>query len=394
MSHALKHRQRHDQGADEVQRRFRQIFGADPSVFRAPGRVNLIGEHTDYNGGFVMPAAIGFYTYAAVVPAAGTLLTVHSANFGETREFDLTSLPPGRSGHWSDYVIGVAAILQFSGIPLRGASMLISGNVPIGAGLSSSAALEVATALALLSSSGVHLDRPAIAKACQRAESEYTGTRCGIMDQFTACFGQAGNALMLDCRSLEFSLLAIPAEVNIVICDTRVRHALATGEYNHRRAECESSVEYLRRFLPGIRALRDVSLAHLRQYGLELSETAFRRCRHVVSENARVLEAVEALQGGDLKRFGILMYESHTSLREDYEVSCQELDLLVDIARSLPGVLGARMTGGGFGGCTVNLVESGAVREFTTQLAQKYQAATSIRPEIYVCWPVDGAQQV
>ena len=391
MSASSKHVDSRAGSALLAEERFQQMFGAEPMIFRAPGRVNLIGEHTDYNDGFVMPAAIGFYTCAAALPSGDSRLKVHSANFDETRECDLNSLPSGRTGHWSDYVIGVAAVLKAHGCALRGANLVLSGEVPIGAGLSSSAALEVATAFALLAVSGLDLDRATIAKVCQRAENEYTGARCGIMDQFVSCFGEAGRALMLDCRSLDYSLLPISDKVRIVICNTLVKHALAGGEYNRRRADCESSVEYLKRHIPGIAALRDVSMPQLEKFGSRLSETAFRRCRHVISENTRVLASAEALKKNDYKQFGRLMVESHLSLRDDYQVSCAELDLMVENARSMEGVLGARMTGGGFGGCTVNLVEAGAVEKFTSDMARSYRASTSVDPEIYVCSAVAGA---
>ena len=394
MSASSKHVESRASAAILAEERFLRVFEAEPRIFRAPGRVNLIGEHTDYNDGFVMPAAIGLYTYAAALPSGDSRLKVHSANFDETREFELSSLPPGRTGHWSDYVVGVAAALKTYGCALRGAKLVISGEVPIGAGLSSSAAIEVATALALLALSGIDLDRATIARVCQRAENEYTGARCGIMDQFVSCFGEAGCALMLDCRSLDYSFLPINDEVRIVICNTHVKHALAGGEYNSRRADCESSVEYLKRYIPGITALRDVSMQQLESFGSGLNETAFKRCRHVISENTRVLASAEALKRNDHKRFGRLMYESHLSLRDDYQVSCAELDLMVEDARNMEGVLGARMTGGGFGGCTVNLVETGAIERFTSDIARRYRACTSVDPEIYVCSAVAGAGPV
>ena len=377
-----------------AQRRFEEMYETQPAVFRAPGRVNLIGEHTDYNDGFVMPAAIGICTYAAVLPSDNSQLTVHSTDLNETCELDLRALPRGNTGKWSDYVAGVAAVLQSSGHGLRGAHIVIASDIPIGTGLSSSAALEVVVAIALLSISNLQLGRVAIAKACQRAENEYTGTRCGIMDQFASCLGEAGCALYLDCRSLEYSLVPIPGNVRIVICDTGVKHELAAGEYNRRREECETGVEYLKRFIPGISALRDVSMEQLLRHSSGLSDTCFRRCRHVISENQRVRQAAEALKQSGLHGFGELMYESHASLRDDYEVSCPELDRLVEIARGIDGVFGARMTGGGFGGSTVNLVAEEAVTEFRSQVAQKYEEATLKPPGILVCSPVAGASEI
>ena len=377
-----------------AQFKFREMFRGTPVLFRAPGRVNLIGEHTDYNDGFVMPAAIGFYTYVAAAPSGDTVLRVYSANFDETREFDLRSLPPGRTGHWSDYVLGVAAILKSEGHTLRGTNLVISGEVPIGSGLSSSAAIEVSTAYALLANAGLELERAKIAKLCQRAENEFTGARCGIMDQFISCFGEAGHALILDCRSLESSALPIPDDVRIVICNTKVKHALAGGEYNRRRAQCEDAVGYFKKSQPDVRALRDITMEQLQNQGAGLDEMIRRRCRHVISENARVQTAADSLRKNDLRRFGELMYESHASLRDDFEVSCAELDFMVDSAKRVDGVLGARMTGGGFGGCTVNLVQSEAVDRFKSEIEHEYKSFISIDPDIFVCSAVAGAGRV
>jgi galactokinase len=360
-------------------------------TFRAPGRVNLIGEHTDYNEGFVMPAAIGFATIVTVTPRDDRTVSVFSTNFSERIEFDLDDrkLKPRR--HWSDYVLGVAVTLELAGHRLKGATLTVNGGVPIGSGLSSSAAIEVATALALLENSGLSLDRVELARICQRAENEFVGTRCGIMDQFISCCGQQGKALLLDCRSLEYKLLPIPERVRLVICNTMVRHALATGQYNKRRADCEKGVNHFARSRPDVRALRDVTEAELEAARKDLPEVIYRRCRHVITENARVLEAASALEQGDLDRFGRLMNESHRSLRDDYEVSCTELDLMVELARRVPGVIGARMTGGGFGGCTINLVNAENVELFKRQVADGYRAETGLAPEIYVCSPAAGA---
>ena len=377
-----------------VAHQFRELYGEPIGVFRAPGRVNLIGEHTDYNDGFVMPAALEFYTYVAAGPRTDRELSVYSIDFDETKCFHLDDLAGGPTGHWSDYVRGVADVVNASGDPIRGANLVIKGEVPIGAGLSSSAALEVATVLALLANSGLTWGRVDVAKACQRAEHEYAGTKCGIMDQFISCCARANHALLLDCRSLEYELLRIEDRVRIVICNTMVKHELAGGEYNRRRADCEAGVRFLQRYLPDIRALRDVSPSQLAEYGVGLPPETYRRCQHVISENARVLEAVQALKDGDLLRFGVLMYASHASLRDDYEVSCKELDLMVELARKCGGVYGARMTGGGFGGCTVNLVDANAVEEFKAAIAGDYNDATGLHPEIYVCTAADGAAEV
>jgi galactokinase len=373
---------------------FRMRFGGEPAIFGAPGRVNLIGEHTDYNDGFVMPMALGLATHAAIGPREDRSLHVFSTDFDELCVIPLDDNNPAPVKHWSDYVRGVAGVLTALGLKLRGANLVIVGGVPIGSGLSSSAAVEVATAFALLDNSGCSLDRKQIALACQRAENEYAGARCGIMDQFIACFGRAGNALLLDCRSLEYELLAMPQEYRIAICNTGVKHGIASGEYNKRRADCEEAVAYLKSRLPRVDALRDVTFSELEELGRGMREVVFRRARHVITENARVLQASEALVAGEMERFGKLMLASHQSLRDDYEVSCNELNIMVSLAEKIEGVLGARMTGGGFGGCTVNLVRQDSVAGFQREIAAGYQLATGIVPQIYICSAEDGAGRV
>jgi galactokinase len=378
--------------ADALTVRFREVFGTSPRIFRAPGRVNVIGEHTDYNDGFVMPAAIQFYTWVAAAKRDDRVLEAYSDHFDEkiTLSLDALAGPPRR--HWSDFIRGVAAALQNAGYKLAGANLVIHGEVPLGAGLSSSASLEVATALALISLSAIDVPRLELVKLCQKAEHEYVGTLCGIMDQFVAVFGAAGHALMLDCRSLEYQLLSIPQDVRLVVCNSMVRHELASGEYNRRRADCEEGVRLLQPHLPGIRALRDVSASDLEAWKQVLPERVYRRCRHIVTENQRVLAAAKALRSGDIIEFGQLMYQSHASMRDDYEISSPELDLLVELASSRSGVLGARMTGGGFGGCTVNLLRADHSAAFKEDIARAYRDATGIIPEIYICEPAQGAQ--
>jgi len=375
----------------ELLAQLREQCGTTARIYGAPGRVNLIGEHTDYNDGFVMPMAIGFYTWVAAGKRDDRILEVRSDRFHEKATMALDALTGPPREHWSDFVRGVAAVLQAAGHKISGANLVIHGEVPLGAGLSSSASLEVSTALALLSLSGIELPRLELVKLCQKAEHEYVGTRCGIMDQFIAGFGAAGHALMLDCRSLEYQLLPIPHGVQLVVCNSMVRHELASGEYNRRRADCETGVRLLQPFLPGIRALRDVTVDDLERYKGALPETVYRRCRHVITENGRVLAAAAALQSHDAELFGQLMYRSHASLRTDYEVSCEEIDLLVELASSRPGIYGARMTGGGFGGCTVNLIRSDFTAAFRSDMARMYREKTGITPEIYVCEPAQGA---
>jgi galactokinase len=377
--------------SETCRERFIDLYGREPRVGRAPGRVNLIGEHTDYNGGFVMPAAVDLYVHAAFSPRADRKIAVYSENFGETCVFHLDEAYPARRGHWSDYVHGVAVMLERSGVRLRGADLLIDGEVPLGSGLSSSAAIEVATAWALAENAEASLEPLELARICHRAENEFVGMRCGIMDQFISCTGRAGSALMLDCRSLEYRYLPLPEDANLVVANTMVRHELASSEYNLRRMECEAGVQELARKLPGIESLRDVSMDQLREHGGDLDPKVYRRCRHVVAENERVLAAAAALERGTLDEFGRLMNESHESLRVDYEVSCEELDLMVALAREVEGVYGARMMGGGFGGSTINLVRSDRVEKFQAAVAAGYEAKTGRAPAIYVLSAVDGA---
>lgn len=373
---------------------FRELYGAEPRIFCAPGRVNLIGEHTDYNEGFVMPAAIDFSTCVAVSARADRSIVIQSDNVSGKAEFALDQSPENGRRHWSDYPIGVAIKLEEAGHRLRGANLLANGDVPIGAGLSSSAAIEVATALALLDNSDLTIDRLELARICQQAENEFVGARSGIMDQFIACFGKADHAVMLDCRSLESDPLPIPSGVKLVVCNTMVRHELASGEYNQRREECEAGVLILSKHLPHLTSLRDVTANDVEHFRSELPEIIYRRCRHVVTENDRVLRAADALRSGDLQAFGQLMAESHRSLRDDYEVSCEELDLMVEFANEVRGVIGARMTGGGFGGCTINLVESDRVEAVKQNVFSRYSQAVGKAPEIYVCSAANGAARV
>jgi galactokinase len=375
----------------ELAQHFRDLFGSPPRIFCAPGRVNLLGEHTDYNDGFVMPCAIGFSTRVAISSRPDRKLVIRSEEFSEQFEFDLDSLPSRGKGVWSDYVLGVAVMLQQIGHATPGASLLVRGEVPIGAGLSSSAAIEVASALALMSLNGAALPLPEVAKLCQKAENVFIGARVGIMDQFISCLGKAGHALLLDCRSLEFKFVPIPENVRLVICNTMVKHEHASGAYNRRREECDEGVKLLTRWYPGIRALRDVSVEQLEQRVDEMPATIYKRCLHVVSENRRVLEGARYMTDGDVNGFGRLMRESHNSLRDLYEVSCRELDVMAEIAQSLEGYCGGRMTGGGFGGCTVNIVKTADAEKFAGQISERYQTAIGIKPDVYVCSAANGA---
>lgn len=374
---------------------FKTLYGRLPRLFRAPGRVNLIGEHTDYNGGFVLPMAIEYETQVAAAARTDRKICVHSLNVNQNFEFDLDAPAQKRRGVWLDYVEGVARILERQNIRLCGADLLISSNVPHGAGLSSSAALEMSIGLALTELSGQTIDRVQLALAGQAAEQEFVGANVGIMDQFISALGQTGHALLIDCHNLiaEQVPLTLP-ETAVVICDSQVRHELAGSDYNTRRAECETGVRLLQQFLPAITQLRDVSPADLARYETELPEVIRKRCRHIVSENARTLDAAHALQHKDLAIFGALMNASHESMRDDFAISCAEIDLLVELAQSCAGVWGARMTGGGFGGCTVNLVQQNDLPAFAARLRQEYQKHTGLNLSIYTSQPAQGASEI
>lgn len=366
-------------------------FGAQGSLFTAPARVNLIGEHTDYTGGFVMPLAINFETAVVVSPRNDTQAVFYSVAFKEQVKKDLTSLTVPTTKHWSDYGMGVAWALQQEGIKLPGFDMSVTGDVPLGAGLSSSASIEVAVCMALLSLAGVSLPGEKIATLCQKAENDYALSPCGIMDQFVVANGLHEKALLLDCRSLEYYLLPLGTETRIVIANSMVKHSVAEGEYGDRRSEVEAGQAVLQKMNPMIKLLRDANLEDLREARSKMSEASFKRCRHIITENARVIEARSALAGGDMRRFGDLMFAAHASMRDDFEASCPEVDKLVDIAHTLSGCIGARITGGGFGGCTVNVVEADAANTFAAQLKQKYKDAVGIESNVYVCEAVDGA---
>jgi galactokinase len=380
---------------DELAERFTEELGRVPTLVRAPGRVNLIGEHTDYNDGFVLPAALRYQTWVAAARRNDRTVTVRSHGFAGTRSFDLDALPRGVCNDWSDHVRGMLVELQRGGATLCGADLAIDGDLPVGAGLSSSASVMVSSGLAMIELAGLPLDRVALAKAAQRAEHVHVGIKSGIMDQFLIANARAKTALILDTRSLQPAYIPLPEQATIVVCDTRVKHDLASSEYNQRRVECERGVELLADRYEGIRALRDVTPAQLAAARPNLPETIYRRCRHVVTENARTQAAARALQMHDFVTFGKLMTASHASLRYDFEVSCSELDSLVDAAHHFgKGCYGSRMTGGGFGGCTVSLVDTAQVKPFVTFVAQSYREATGITPHVYIGAGAPGAEVV
>ena len=380
---------------ETLRRAFRERDGREARLFRAPGRVNLIGEHTDYNGGFVLPMAIDRETVAAAAAREDRKVNVFSLNREESADFDLDHPGERRRGLWLDYVEGVARALERRGARLRGADVMLLSDVPAGAGLSSSAALEVSFGLALATLAGADVDRVTLALAGQEAEHTYVGAMVGIMDQFVAARAEEGHALLIDCRTLEATPVPLDTtEVCVAITDTNVKHELSASEYNVRRAECEEGVRLLGRFLPGITQLRDVSVEEFERYAEHLPEVVRRRCRHVVTEDARTLAAVDALRGDDLAEFGRLMRLSHESLRDDYEVSCPELDFLAETAWGIEGVLGSRMTGGGFGGSTVTLLSRERFADFERAVTDEYRKRFGFAPTVYVSEAGGGAEEV
>lgn len=374
---------------------FSQRFdGAPTLVAIGPGRVNLIGEHTDYNDGFVLPVAIKRDVRIILRPRADRRVQLYSLEYDDRYEFSLDAIRFNPDKLWVNYVQGVAWVLQELDIELRGFDGLISGNVPRAGGLSSSAALEVATAYALLAASERRdaLDGVQIARAAQRAENKFVGVNCGIMDQFISVLGQEGHALLIDCRSLEYRLIPFPAQAALVIGNTKASRSLAGSAYNERRRQCEEGVAALQAVLPGITALRDVSSAQLERHRDLFSPVVYQRCRHVVAENERVLRTVAALEAGDLTTVGKLMNASHASLRDDYEVSSAALDAMVDAMRSVAGCYGARLTGAGFGGCAIALVQPGQEQAVADAIYEQYPKAANIWPEVYVSKPGPGAR--
>ena len=363
-------------------------------VVRGPGRVNLIGEHTDYNSGFVLPAAIDLEIRIAFVPTADRHVAITLPETGERREFHLDAIPPA-SGQWIDYVAATAWSLQSSGVALHGFRGVLASNLPISAGLSSSAALELASAWALLDPPDLAahgIDGMALARLCQRAENDHVGVRCGIMDQFAATLGQRGRAMFLDCRDLTYRPIALPNhDIALVVCDTNAPRRLGDSEYNQRRSECEAALATIAQHEPGVESLRDVDPDLLARHASHLQPVELARAEHVVWENVRVLRTVEALEVGNLAAVGRLFAESHASLRDRFEVSSPELDTMVDIANATPGVIAARMTGAGFGGCTVNLVRREALDTFRAAIEREYPERTGREPHVFVVDAADGA---
>lgn len=377
---------------DALVHRFPEVDPSTARVTRAPGRVNLIGEHTDYNDGLVLPAAIDLETWIAAAPSGDTRVVL-ALDDGQRDAFDLAAIEPAR-GSWIDTVVGMAGSLVDAGVAVRGIRGVIMTEIPIGSGLSSSAALQLAAAWALVDEVPP-MPPMDLARAGQRAENHYVGVRSGIMDQFASAHGRPGHALLLDCRSLEFSAIPLPMDEHVlVVCDTRLPRRLETSEYNARRSDCEAAVRVIARHVPEVRTLRDVDAEMLDRFADQLEPVALRRATHVVTENLRVLDTVLALESGQLDRLGALWAESHRSLRERYEVTSPELDALVEAASSSPGVLGTRMTGAGFGGCTVALVRRDAVDELRERVTHDYRERFGRDPGVYAVEPTVGADEV
>jgi galactokinase len=380
--------------AARLRAEFRARFGSEPRIFRAPGRVNLIGEHTDYTEGFVMPLAIDLHAWVAAAPRDDHRVRVYSANVAQSAELDLAKPSLNAQGHWTAYILGVAAALIETGHKIGGADLLVYGNVPMGAGLSSSASVEVASGFAMLAVSGFATPPTELARICQRAENQYAGAMVGIMDQMMASCGRENYALLLDCRTLGYELLPLFRDAQFVVCNSMVKHDHAANEYNQRRADCETAARILSARMTGVKTLRDVSIEDLERHAADLPSKVYRRAHHVVTENARVLAARVALEKRDPESFGALMKQSHASLRDDYNVSCAELDILVKLASNSPGVYGSRMTGGGFGGCTISLVAAERVEQFKHAIAGEYRDASKLTPDVYSFHASDGVQEV
>ncbi|MGI9036663.1 MAG: galactokinase [Pyrinomonadaceae bacterium] len=374
---------------ENLKARFIRKFVDEPRIFRAPGRVNLIGEHTDYNDGFVLPCAIDFAAYTAIAPRSDKKIRAASLNCDGEIEIDLKAATNRTiAENWTKFVQGIAFTIGKSGRQLCGANLLIDSDVPLGAGLSSSAALEISIGYALCQISEIEIEPFDLAKIAQIAEHDYAKVKSGIMDPFASVFGRENHALFLDCRSLNWSPIPL-SSANFMICNAKTKHDLADGIYNQRRAECERAAKLL-----NCESLRDVTPEEFERNSEKLPPALRQRARHVITENQRVLKAVEVLRKNDLSEFGRLMNESHQSLRDDFQVSSFELDLMVKLAREQKGVLGARMTGGGFGGCTINLVEAEDCEDFAEQISAEFARQTGITPEIYQCRAKSGAAEI
>ena len=380
---------------NNIQRKFKELFGGQAAVYASPGRVNLIGEHTDYNEGFVLPGAIDKAMFLAIRPNGGKQVNVFSIDYDEM----VTFLPSKEKlpEHWANYILGVVMELKETGAETGGFDCVFGGDIPLGAGLSSSAALESVFAFALNDLFGLGKSRAELARIGQLAEHHYAGVRCGIMDQFASLQGQAGKLIKLDCRSLEFERIPFDPQAagyRLVLIDTMVKHSLASSEYNVRRQQCEAGVAVVRQKHPSVISLRDISPEMLDESKSLMEPIVFQRCQYVIEENIRLLRACDALRHNDLPTFGQMMTGSHEGLRHKFEVSCVELDFLADLAARTPGMLGARMMGGGFGGCTINLVSAAAHDAFIDDATRNFEKQFGLKPKVYDVVISEGARKL
>lgn len=374
----------------KVETEFQKLFNESPLLFRSPGRVNLIGEHTDYNMGFVLPAAIDKAIYFAITPRYDDICNLYSLDFNESIQYPVSSIQH-QEKYWANYLLGVVDQIQKLGYNIKGFNCVFGGDIPIGAGLSSSAAIESGLAFAINHIFNFGIEKLELVKLAQRAENEFVGVKCGIMDQYINIFGAAHKVLKIDCRSLEYEYHPFTRDdLRIVLCNTMVSHSLASSEYNKRRAECEEGVKILQRYNPQIKSLRDADIEIVESHKNDFPEIVYKRCKYVVGENKRLQKACEDLDRNDFVAFGKRMYGSHAGLRDLYEVSCPELDFLVEIAAKQSGVFGSRMMGGGFGGCTINIIEHDKVNHFISEVSGSYQKKFSKTPATYICTIENG----
>lgn len=377
---------------EKIEKKFREIFNESPLIFRSPGRVNLIGEHTDYNMGFVLPAAIDKAIYFAISPRCDDLCNLHSVDFNEHIQLQVSNISHHEK-NWANYLLGVIDQIQKLGHSIKGFNCVFGGDIPIGAGLSSSAAIESGLAFAINHIFNLGIGNLELVKLAQRAENEFVGVKCGIMDQYINIFGIAHKVLKIDCRSLQYEYHPFEMDdLKIVLCNTMVSHSLASSEYNKRRAECEEGVKILQRYNSGINSLRDADIDMIEKHKNDFPAVVYNRCKFVVEENERLLKSCNDLDRNDYFSFGNRMYGSHAGLRDLYEVSCKELDFLVDAASDFNGVFGSRMMGGGFGGCTINIIEHDQVNEFIVEVSGKYQKMFGKIPETYICSIENGTE--
>jgi len=369
---------------ETIETKFKEKFKEKPLIIRSPGRVNLIGEHTDYNNGFVLPGAIDKAIYFAIYPRSDEKCNVLAVDLNDYYEFNVKNIQRSEKG-WPNYLMGIVNEFSNAGYKIKGFDCAFGGDIPLGAGLSSSAAVGAGLAFALNHIFNFGLEKLALVKLAQKSENEFVGVKCGIMDQYINIFGKDKNVLRIDCRSLEYEYFPFAFnDVSVVLFNSKVSHSLASSEYNRRRAECSLGVEAIKKSNPGIESLRDVSKELLSEAKSKMDDVIYRRCKYVVEENDRILKACEFLKKGDLKEFGSLMYDTHEGLSKDYNVSCKELDYLVSLTAGNPNIYGSRMMGGGFGGCTINLIENDAVEQITKSICNSYEEMFHIKPETFI----------